>query len=108
MNANEPEPGDLLVRWRQGDEQAAHELCPRYAGRMVALARSRLSLKLSPRVDAEDVVQSACRSFFSGTREGRYDIPPGGDLWQLLVAITLNKLYLRIRFNNSQKRDPDR
>jgi RNA polymerase sigma-70 factor (ECF subfamily) len=108
MKANEPPTADLLVRWRQGDEQAAEEIFRRYASRMVALARSRLSLKLSQRIDAEDVVQSACRSFFTGTREGRYDIPPGSDLWQLLVAITLNKLYLRIRFNSSQKRDHGR
>lgn len=106
--ANEAEAADLLARWRQGDQQAAQELFRRYASRMTALARSRLSLKLAHRVDAEDVVQSACRSFFTGTREGRYELPPGGDLWQLLVAITLNKLYLRIRFNNSQKRAVNR
>src|SRR5262249_30496366 len=64
----------------------------RYADRLIALARSRLPGKLARRVDPEDVVQSAYRSFFADARAGRYDPERGGDLWRLLVAITLHKL----------------
>lgn len=82
----------LVARWREGDERAATELFERYAGRLVALTRQHLSARLSQRVDPEDVVQSVCRSFFAGAREGRFVFEQNGDLWRLLVAITLNKV----------------
>jgi RNA polymerase sigma-70 factor (ECF subfamily) len=96
--------GDLVARWREGDQQAATELFRRYANRLIALARSRLSTKVAQRVDPEDVVQSAYRSFFAGTREGRYDLERGGDLWRLLVEITLHKLYGQVRYHSRSKR----
>jgi RNA polymerase sigma factor (sigma-70 family) len=99
---------DLMARWRQGDQQAATELFQRYTDRLIGLARSRLSSCLAQRLDPEDVVQSAMRSFFSGTREGRYQLERGGDLWQLLVSITLHKLHKKVRRNTALKRDPGR
>jgi RNA polymerase sigma-70 factor (ECF subfamily) len=95
---------DLLERWRGGDQAAARELFDRYAGRMIALARSRLSGKLASRIDPEDVVQSACRSFFAGAREGRYQLQRGDDLWQLLVATTLHKLHDQVRRHTARRR----
>src|SRR5262249_12637505 len=96
--------GVLVARWRAGDQQAAAELFRRYANRLIALAKSRLSDKLAGRVDPEDVVQSVYRSFFSDTREGRYDLERGGDLWQLLVTITLHKLNDHVKHNTAGKR----
>jgi RNA polymerase sigma-70 factor (ECF subfamily) len=64
-----------------------------------------LSAKLAQRFDPEDVVQSAYRSFFAGAREGRYDLPRGGNLWHLLVSITLHKLHKQVRRNTARKRD---
>ena len=104
---NEPadeRSGDLLARWRNGDQQAADALFQRYADRLIALARSRLSAQMSRRVDPEDVVQSAYRSFFADVREGRYQVERGGDLWHLLVAITLNKVERQVERHTSQKR----
>ena len=98
----------LVARWREGDQQAAAELFRRYAERLTGLARSRLSAKLAQRVDAEDVVQSAYRSFFADTREGRYDLERGGDLWRLLVTITLRKLYHQVDRSTTAKRDLSR
>jgi RNA polymerase sigma factor (sigma-70 family) len=98
----------LLARWRNGDQQAADELFRRHADQLVAFARQRLSAKLAQRVDAEDVVQSAYRSFFSGARAGRYELERGGDLWRLLVGITLTKLLHQKRRNAAQKRDVGR
>lgn len=103
MNANE-----LLARWRQGDQQAARELFRSYADRLIALARGRLSAKMTRRVDAEDVVQSVYRSFFVGTREGRYEVGRGGDLWQLLVTITLHKLQRQVERHRRLKRTVER
>jgi RNA polymerase sigma-70 factor (ECF subfamily) len=98
------ESANLVARWRRGDQQAATELFQRYAGRLVALARSHLSAKLKQRVDPEDVVQSVYRSFFADTQQGRYDFERGGDLWQLLVVITLHKLNDQVKRNASAKR----
>jgi RNA polymerase sigma-70 factor (ECF subfamily) len=98
----------LLGQWRAGDEQAAAELFRRYANQLVALARSHLSTKLSRRVDPEDVVQSAYRSFFAHARAGRYEVQRGGDLWRLLVGITFHKLSTQIKWNTSKKRSVQR
>ena len=74
---------ELLDRVRQGDEQAATELFDRYVERLIRLAQSRLSAKLRRRVDAEDVVQSVYRSFFShalasGSRKDQDSASPSG------------------------------
>jgi RNA polymerase sigma factor (sigma-70 family) len=95
---------DLLERWRRGDQRAATELFEQYSMRMIALARSRLSGKLAGRIDPEDIVQSACRSFFAAARAGRYQVQNGDDLWQLLVATTLHKLHDQVRRHTAQRR----
>jgi RNA polymerase sigma factor (sigma-70 family) len=96
--------GTLVARWRAGDQQAAAELFRRYVTRLTALARSRLSAQLAGRVDPEDVVQSVYRCFFADARAGRYEVERGGDLWQLLVTITLHKLQEQVRQNSRRKR----
>ena len=96
------------MRWQGGDQQAAEELFLRYAERLVALARSRLSAKLSRHLDPEDVVQSAYRSFFSGARNGRFVLRQSGDLWRLLVAITLHKLRHKVERHTAGKRSLNR
>lgn len=101
---NQTDPLQLLARWRRGDQAAAALLFQRYAGRLVALARSQLSAKLARHVDPEDVVQSVYRSFFADGREGRYQLERGGDLWQLLVTMTLHKLANQANHLATQKR----
>jgi RNA polymerase sigma-70 factor (ECF subfamily) len=100
--------GNLLDRWRQGDQQAAGELFRRYASRLVGLARSRLSAKFAQRVDPEDVVQSVYRTFFAEAQEGRYELQRGGDMWRLLVAMTLHKLNDQVKYHSRRKRAVDR
>ena len=95
---------NLVARWRAGDEQAAAELVQRYTTRLVALARSRLSGNVAHHVDPEDLVQSAYRSFFSKARRDSIEIEPNGDLWQLLVTITLHKLHNQMKRVTAQKR----
>jgi RNA polymerase sigma-70 factor (ECF subfamily) len=96
--------GNLVARWRQGDQRAADELFRRYTDRLVLLARSRLPGKLAQRTAPEDVVQSVYRVFFSRAREGRYDLERGGDLWRLLVTMTLHKVYQQVRRHGAKKR----
>jgi DNA-directed RNA polymerase specialized sigma24 family protein len=98
----------LLARWRDGDQRAADELFQRYAERLLSLARSRLSRQLARRIDPEDVVQSAYRSFFLRSRDGRYVLQRSGDLWKLLAAITLHKLQGQVEHHTAGKRALDR
>lgn len=98
----------LIDRWRGGDQAAAEELFQRYAARLIALVRHFLAEKYLRRVDAEDVVQSALRSFFVGTREGRYLLDHCGELWRLLAAITLHKMRHQIARHQAAKRSVNR
>jgi RNA polymerase sigma factor (sigma-70 family) len=98
---------ELLARCRH-DPAAADELFRRYAERLTQLARSRLSRKLQARVDAEDVVQSAYRSFFVLARDGAVILQQSGDLWRLLVRITLRKVYRNARRHRADCRSVDR
>lgn len=97
----------LLSRWRAGDEQAANAIVERYLGRLIALARNRLSSKMRRRIDPEDIVQSAYRSFFRHADSERYTLERGGDLWRLLAAITLHKALGQVVFHQAQKRSID-
>ena len=94
----------LVEQFQSGDETSAEELFERYVERLSRLARSRLSPRLAQRVDAEDVVLSAYRSFFLGARDGRFAIRRSGDLWALLVRMTLNKLYRTATHHQAEKR----
>jgi RNA polymerase sigma factor (sigma-70 family) len=102
------ESAALVARWSAGDERAAEELVGRYTGRLLALARAHLSSRLVARFDPEDVVQSAYRSFFVDAKRDRFVLERSGDLWRLLAAITLNKLYRQVRRERAAKRSPDR
>lgn len=96
---------ELVQAWQQGDQRAAQILVERYMLRLTALARSRLSRKLSRRLDPEDVVLSAWRSFFVATGEGRLAVPHDDDLWPLLVKLTLRKLSRQAARQTALRRD---
>lgn len=72
------------------------------------LVRARVSPRLSSRVDPEDVVQSAYRSFFRRAAADDIVLQRSGDLWRLLAAFTLNKLRSQLEHHTAQKRDPAR
>lgn len=99
---------ELLRRCRSGDNAAAEAIYQRYAERLLALARSRLSPKLARRVDADDVVQSTYRSFFVRAREGQFTVDEDGDLWRLLATITLHKLGRQAKRHRAARRSLDR
>ena len=96
---------DLLNRWKNGDEDAAAEIFDRYVSRLIALAGQRLSAKMKRRVAAEDVVQSAYRSFFRKAAADQFTLENGGNLWGLLAAITLNKVRGHVQFHTAGKRN---
>jgi RNA polymerase sigma-70 factor (ECF subfamily) len=94
----------LLARFRDGDSQAAAEVFDRYVARLLSLARRRMSPRLQRRVDADDVVQSAMRSFFVRAANDDYVLQRAGDLWRLLAAITLSKLRRQVEVHTAAKR----
>ncbi len=95
----------LLERWRAGDEQAAAELFRLYSQKLTFIAEQQLSQKIAARVDGEDIVQSAMRSFFRRGKRGDFRIDNSAGLWQLLVKITLAKAKSQARRHTSSKRD---
>jgi RNA polymerase sigma factor (sigma-70 family) len=99
---------ELLSRVRAGEEAAAEEIFERYLERLTALARTRLSPRLASRLDPEDVVLSAWRSFFVGARQDRFALRRSGDLWRLLVSITMHKLHHQVRRHSAEVRSTSR
>jgi RNA polymerase sigma factor (sigma-70 family) len=95
----------LLRRFKLGQDDAATGLYLRYAQRLLALARSKSSLALARRVEAEEIVQSVFGSFFRGAQQGYYDVPAGDELWKLFLVITLNKIRAKGAFHGAAKRD---
>jgi RNA polymerase sigma-70 factor (ECF subfamily) len=94
----------LIQQARSGDPRAEADLIRRYEARLVRLARNRLCAKLGRRLDAEDVVQSAYRTFFGHLRAGRYEFSDAGDVWRLMAAITLRKLHRQVQWHGAGKR----
>jgi RNA polymerase sigma-70 factor (ECF subfamily) len=96
---------ELLRRYAKGEERAVGAICDRYAPRLIALARQRIGRRLRRRVDAEDVVQSAYRSFFRRAGENAFVLQRAGDLWRLLAKITLHKLAGQVERHTAGRRD---
>ncbi len=99
-----PKSYELLQNYQGGENEAATAIFDRYVKRLVALARSRMGPRLKRRVDPEDVVQSAYRSFFVHAKNEEYRLARSGDLWRLLASITLNKLYGQFEKQTAAKR----
>lgn len=82
---------ELMAGLRERNDEAAFRVFAAFGGRLVALARSRLDDHLRQKVDADDVVQSVFRSFFVRQANGQFTLAGWGDLWALLVCITVRK-----------------
>jgi DNA-directed RNA polymerase specialized sigma24 family protein len=94
-----------LQQLRLGDRAAAERLWQAYYARMVRVARQRLAGKLRLMGDEEDVALSAFNSFCRGMELGRFpDLGNRGELWNLLVTITLNKVHRLVRDEGRLKR----
>lgn len=76
-----------------------------YSRRLIAFAKSRLADQMGRRVDAEDIVQSAYRSFFRRLQRGDFEFDEQNDVWRLLAAITLCKTQSAVRHHQRQQRD---
>ena len=95
----------LINRIRSGEQEAATQLYLKYAARLQSWASSKTSSAFASRFDEEDVVQSVFRTFFRRVNEGLYNVPPGDELWQLLLVIALNKIRKLANHHRALKRD---
>jgi RNA polymerase sigma-70 factor (ECF subfamily) len=95
----------LMGRLRSGEDAAAQEVFVRFAARLAGLARRHLDARLAVKVDPEDVVQSAYKSFFLRQRDGELEIGNWDGLWGVLTLITLRKCADRAAFYRAAKRD---
>jgi RNA polymerase sigma-70 factor (ECF subfamily) len=98
----------LMVRLRSGEDDAAREVFERFAGRLIALARRRFNRVLARKVDPEDVVQSAYKSFFVRQRAGKVEVGGWDGLWSLLTLITIRKCADRAEYFLAGRRDAAR
>lgn len=98
----------LMTRLRTGEDSAAREVFVRFAARLAGLARAHLDARLAVKVDPEDVVQSAYKSFFLRQRDGQLDVGTWDGLWGVLTMITLRKCADRAAYYRAEKRDVTR
>lgn len=95
----------LMSELVEGRDDAAAEIVAEYTAALVSVARQSISPQLARRIDPEDVVQSAYRSFFVRMGRGEYELGNGKELWKLLLTITLNKVRKQGKFHRAKKRN---
>jgi RNA polymerase sigma-70 factor (ECF subfamily) len=107
-------PFDAVIeQLKQGEESGANHVYHRFAHRLYALAQGRLSKAVRDKVDAEDVVQSAFRSFFSLVQKPEqetnlFDVRNWDGLWAVLMVIAVRKCRRQWRLFHAAGRDVGR
>jgi RNA polymerase sigma-70 factor (ECF subfamily) len=99
---------EWMDRLRARDEAAARRVFREYAGRLIALAAQHLDPATRRRVDPEDVVQSAFRSFFARQAEGQWDLAEETNLWGMLATITVRRCGRQRALAHAGRRDVKR
>ena len=96
---------ELVKMFKAGSEAAARELFDRYCERLLKLAKRRIGQRMTSRVDPEDVIQSAFRTFFTRVRNDQFTFEGENDLFKLLIRLTVHKTLRQIAFHQAAKRD---
>jgi RNA polymerase sigma factor (sigma-70 family) len=99
---------ELMVRLRAGDDAAATAVFGRYVHRLIALAAAQFEGWMRDRVDVEDAVLSACKSFFLRQARGGCAVGDWDELWSLLATITLRKCAKRRDYVRAARRSVGR
>jgi RNA polymerase sigma-70 factor (ECF subfamily) len=99
---------DMMDRLRRRDDEAARTVFHRFTRRLTALARSRLDERIRQKVDAEDVLQSVYRSFFTRQRDGQLELQSWDNLWTVLTVITVRKCANQNQRYLAERRDVGR
>lgn len=106
MPDDPPDDRDLLTAYVAGSETAARDLFDKYCERLLRLAGARIGPKFASRLDAQDVVQSAFRTFFIRARNDEFVFDAQDDLFKLLVRITVHKTLRQIAYHRAARRNP--
>jgi hypothetical protein len=99
-----------ITRWffalREGDPSAAQRLWDRYFHDLCQLAQRTLQHQIrTTTFDEEDVAADVLASFFAETEQGKHrGVRDRGELWQLLVVITIRKAKMAARRERALKR----
>lgn len=97
---------ELMKRVREGDQTAAELLVKQYEPLIRRMVRLRLEDKRLSRVfESMDVCQSVLGSFFVRATMGQFDLQEPGQLVNLLITMTRNKVASTARREYQQKRD---
>jgi RNA polymerase sigma-70 factor (ECF subfamily) len=99
---------EIFAQLRQGDEAAATQVFQRFSRQLLALADHRLRGSLRQKVDAEDVVQSVFRTFFSRLSKGQFTVGGWESLGGLLTRITVRKCGKWMDYYHAEARNLDR
>lgn len=76
-----------------------------FSASLARLAQRHLDGRLKRRLDGEDVVQSAFRTFLRRNALGEFQIEGAAQLWKLLVHITVMKARAKGRFHTADRRN---
>lgn len=98
----------MIAGLRCGDDEACADFWHQYGPLLESVAERQLSAKVQRRVGSDDVVQSACRTFFRRVSAGQFELPDAEALWRLICSITLTKARRAARDHSRQKRGMDR
>lgn len=96
---------DFLAKLHGNSDAAARELFRRFTHQLVAHALAHIGAGLKYKVDPEDVVQSAYKSFFFRYNAGNLDLANWNSLWGLLTLITVRKCAERAAYHHAERRD---
>jgi len=107
MNEVEPDWADWVSKLAAGDANTVTDFWNEYGPRLQQLATKHLAVSMQRRVDADDVVQSACRTFLRRMQADEFSLADSESLWRLMCAITMTKLRWHVRFHKRQKRSVD-
>jgi RNA polymerase sigma factor (sigma-70 family) len=99
---------ELMGQVRAGDSAAETALFKQYVRRLIALAARQFDASLRDRADVEQIVLSACKSFFLRNRRGEFELDDWGELWSVLAMVTLRKCSKRLRHLRAARRDAGR
>jgi RNA polymerase sigma factor (sigma-70 family) len=86
------DPGSLLQRIRDGDEEALTKLLLHYEPRIRTAAHVLLGPLLRPHLDSVDLVQSVHRVLLPGLRGGRYTVADPEQMVALAVTVIRRKI----------------
>jgi RNA polymerase sigma-70 factor (ECF subfamily) len=98
----------ILARLRAGDDAAAEAVFRRFAQRLIAVAHQQIAARLHCKIDPEDVVQSAFKSFFLRQKSDPLEVKDWDSLWGLLALITVRKCITRVEHAQARRRDARR